>query len=142
MPSTAVDTAIKTKLASGWTTSVVVGGFAAGDPPDPITEPPEGVDRFLVVQYPVVNNEKPVIHGKYFEEGAVRLVLNVSRNYPIATALPWADSLATLFREIPLNSIVSGFQTFVPSTPVVNDAIDEGNWNEFSVIVPYRYQHS
>ncbi len=141
MPSTAVDTAIKTKLASGWTTSVVVGGLAVGDPPDPLNEPPEGVDRFLVVQYPVVNNEKPVIHGRYFEEGAVRLVLNVSRNYPIATALPWADALATLFREF-RSTTVTGFETFVPSAPVINDAMDEGNWNELSIIVPYRYQHS
>lgn len=136
MPSAAVDAAIKAKLASDWVTAErPVSGINMD------TEPPAGVNQWLVVQYPVVNNQKPVIHGKYFEEGAARLVLNVRHGLSLATVLPWADTLAALFREF-RSSSVAGFETFVPSAPIVNDQNDDGNWFELSVIVPYRYQHS
>lgn len=139
MPSAAVDTAFKTKLRDSWTASLVVGGLKAGDPAETITDPPAGVDAFLVVQYPVVNGEKPVLHGRYFEEGAARLVLNVKRDVGQAQGLAWGDTLAGLFREF-RSASVAGFETFVPSAPIINDASDDGNWVEFAVIVPYRYQ--
>lgn len=137
MPSAAVDTAFKTKLASSWTVSQVIGGLAAGDPPENLTGPPSGVDAFMVVQYPVVNGEKPVLHGRYFEEGAARLVLNVKLDVGQSQGLVWADTLAGLFREYRPGG---GFETFVPSAPIINDANDDGNWFELAVIVPYRYQ--
>lgn len=129
MPAAAVEAAFRAKLAADWTTSVVIGING-------VTEPPETGNAFLVVQYPVVNGEKPVLHGKYLEEGAARLVLNVRSGLPLETVLPWADSLATLFREYR----IPGFETFTPSPPILNDANDDGNWFELAVIVPYRYQ--
>ena len=133
MPSAAVETAIKTRLASDWVDAdhPVIGLN--------ITEPPENTNMFLVVQYPVVNNTKPVIHGRYFEEGAARLILNVKSGLPLSMVLPWADTLAELFLEF-RSTTVSGFETFVPSAPIVNNANDDGNWFELNVIVPYRYQ--
>lgn len=139
MPSAAVDTAVKTRLAASWSTTVVVGGLGPSDPADTLTEPPEDVSAFLVVQYPVVNGDKPVLHGKYFEEGAIRLVLNVKRTKGLSQGLTWADSLATLFREYRNDA---GFETFTPSAPIINDASDDGNWMSFAVIAPYRYQHT
>lgn len=136
MPAAAVDSAIKARLAASWTESVVVGGSRPGDPSELATDPPASVDAFLVVQYPVVNGAKPVLHGRYFEEGAARLVLNVKREVGIAVSLGWADTLAGLFREYRNGS----FETFVPDTAVVDDANDDGNWIVYSVIVPYRYQ--
>lgn len=138
MPSAAVDTAIKTKLLQAWTASPVVGGLD-GVLPETIAEPPQGYDAFLVVQYPVVTGEKPVVRGRYFEEGAARLVLNVKREIGISQSLAWADTLAGLFRDFK-STDVSGFETFVPSAPIIDDAIDDANWIEFAVIVPYRYQ--
>lgn len=137
MPSAAVDTAFKTKLAASWTASQVVGGLAVGDPPGNITDPPADVDAFLVVQYPVVNSDKPVLAGRYFEDGAARLVLNVKREVGQDQGLIWGDTLAGLFREYKPGS---GFETFVPSAPIINDANDDGNWLELAIIVPYRYQ--
>jgi hypothetical protein len=139
MPSAAVDTAVKTKLAASWTASPVVGGYAANDPIETLSEPPQNVDAFIVVQYPVVTGEKPVLRGKYFEEGAIRLVLNVKKDVGQSQGLVWAGTLAGLFREYQPGG---GFETFVPSTPFINDTNDDGIWLSFSVIVPYRYQHS
>ncbi len=130
MPSAAVDAAFQSKLASGWTTSPVKGiNFE--------TEPPDDANAFVVVQYPVVNGEKPGLGGRYFEEGAARLVLNVKTGIGLQTGLAWADSLAALFRDYRPGG---GFETFAPSAPIINDANDDGNWFELSVIVPYRYQ--
>lgn len=140
MPSSAVDTAFKTKLHQSWTVSPVVGGID-GVLPETITEPPQGYDAFLVVQYPVVTGEKPVLHGRYFEDGAARLVLNVKREIGQTQSLSWAGTLAGLFRDFKSDD-VAGFETFVPSGPIVNDAIDDANWVEYAVIVPYRYQFS
>ncbi len=129
MPSAAVDVAFRAKLASGWSTGPVIG-------PEGVTEPPTGTDSFLVLQYPVANADKPVLHGKYFEEGAARLVLNVRRGLEMTDGLGWADALAALFREYKAGS----FETFVPSPPIINDTNDNGNWFELAVLVPYRYQ--
>ena len=136
MPAAAVDAAFKTRLQASWTASPVVGGLD-GVLPETITEPPQGYDAFLVVQYPVVNGEKPVLRGRYFEDGAARLVLNVKREIGQSQSLTWADTLAGLFRDYKPGG---GFQTFVPSGPVVNDAIDDANWIEYAISVPYRYQ--
>lgn len=132
MPSAAVDRGFHDRLAASWSTSAVIGLNG-------VTEPPAGANAFLVVQYPIVNGVKPVVHGRYFEEGAARLVLNVRHGLDLATVLPWADTLAGLFREF-RSATVPGFETFVPSPPFVNDANDDGNWFELSVIVPFRYQ--
>jgi hypothetical protein len=129
MPSAAVDAAFKAKLAAEWTSSPVVGVNG-------VTDPPKDENAFLVIQYPVVNGEKPVLGGKYFEEGAARLVLNVKSGIGLAEGLTRADTLAALFRS----QKFSGVETFAPSAPIVNDSNDDGNWFELSVIVPYRYQ--
>jgi hypothetical protein len=134
MPSAAVDAAIMTRLSTDWTTSPVIGLNG-------VTEPPTDENAFLVVQYPIVISSKPVLRGRYFEDGAARLVLNVRAGLSLDTVLPWADELAGLFRDYK-SPTVSGFETFTPSAPIINDASDDGNWFELAVIVPYRYQFS
>lgn len=132
MPSAAVHAAVKARLEAQWTIGPVIGINGVTDKPDPTVE-----NSFMAVQYPVVNADKPVLHGRYFEEGVVRFVLNVNSGLAHDVVLPWADTLATLFLEFKNGS---GFETFVPSAPIVNDQNDDGNWFELSVIVPYRYQ--
>lgn len=129
MPSALVDEAFQDRLDAYWTATPVLTQ-------NEDTKPPTGVDAFLVVQYPVVNSSKPVLGRHYFEDGAARLVLNVKSGIGIADGLAWADTLAWLFRE----QKFGGIETFVPSAPIINQVNDNGNWFEFSVIVPYRYQ--
>lgn len=136
MASAAIDAAFKAKLLASWSVCPVVGGSKANDLPETLTEPPTNVDAFLVVQYPVVDGDKPVLNGRYWDEGGARLVLNVKREVGQTQALAWADTLRGLFREYKSGS----FETFVPDPPIVNDATDDGNWLSYSVIVPFRYQ--
>lgn len=129
MPSKTTYDAFKARLGNPW------NGFPVGDV-DTWETPPEGVDAFLVVEFPVVNSEKPVLGRTYWEQGAARLVLSVKKGIGLSDGLAWADSLASLFRTHKFG----GIETFVPSTPIVNDANDDGNWFELAVIVPFRFQ--
>jgi hypothetical protein len=130
MPSAAVEAAFQARLLAYTSDSPPVIPAIVSTQPDPDHE------AFLVVQYPVVNGVKPVISRHYCEEGAARLVLNVRRSQEMATALSWADALASIFRDKKFDDV----QTFTPSGPMVNDTSNDGNWFSLSVIVPYRYQ--
>ncbi len=130
MPSAAVEFAFQARLYEA----------TSGDPPviSAIVsgQPENGIDAFVMIQYPVVNGSKPVLGRHYFEEGAARLVLNVRRSLEMADALGMADDLAGVFRDHKFH----GIETFTPSPPIVNDTSNDGNWFVLSVIVPYRYQ--
>lgn len=130
MPAPAVDAAFKARLAQYWTATPVIGVNG-------VTQAPTDGSSFMVVQYPVVNGEKPVVGRRFFEEGAARLVLNVEKSIADVDGASWAATLASLFRDRKLSS---GIETFTPSGPITNDAIDDGQYVEVAVIVPYRYQ--
>lgn len=133
MPAAAVDAAFQAKLAASWVSIDQVVLDANGTE----TTPPQNAIAFVVVQYPVVNGEHPVIGRRYFEEGAARIVLNVKAQTGLATGLAMADTIAALFREVKL---ATGVETFTPSGAIVNDINDDANWFSLSIIVPYRYQ--
>lgn len=133
MPAAAVEAAFQAKLASSWANANQVVLDANGE----ARSPPENVNAFLVVQYPIVNGDKPVIGRRYFENGAARLVLNVKAGIGMADSLAMADTLAALFRDVDL---ATGVETFTPSGAIVNNVNDDINWFSLSVIVPYRYQ--
>jgi len=114
--------------------------FRGNDPPlyDAITvsDVPED-DAFVVIQFPLVTGEQPVLQRHFVEEGAARLVLNVRREaYEEVAAYEVADDLARIYRL----QKFAGVETFTPSSPIVNDTSDDGNWFSLSVIVRYRYQ--
>lgn len=130
MPSAAVEAAFQARYYE----------YTLGDPPiiPAIVsgQPPNGVDAFVELQYPVVNGSKPTIGRHFFEEGAARFVLNVRRTAEMDAALGIADEIASIFRYRKFH----GIETFTPSPPIVNDTSNDGNWFSLSVIVPYRYQ--
>ena len=64
-------------------------------------------------------------------------MLNVERGFATTDGYQWAAELASLFR---CKRLGGGLETFAPDGPIVNDAIDNGNYIELSVLVPYRYQ--
>jgi hypothetical protein len=130
MPSAAVEFAFQARLYEA----------TSGNPPVipaiVTSQPDNGTDAFIIIQYPVVNGSKPVLGRHYFEEGAARLVLNVRRTLEMADALAMADDLAGVFRDYKFHDI----ETFTPDPPIINDTSNDGNWFSLSVIVPYRYQ--
>lgn len=131
MPSAAVDTAFKARIAGNFTTIPTIG--VSG-----VTEPPPNGLSFVVLQYPVVNGVKPVLGRHFFEEGAVRIVVNATRGPAENDAqTTWIPALASLFRDRKLGG---GIETFTPSGPILNNMNDDGNFVSYSLIVPYRYQ--
>lgn len=131
MPAPAVDAAFKARIAANFTTIPTVGVT--------VSEPPSNGSSFIVLQYPVVNGEKPVLGRTFFEEGALRIVINVVRAYAETDGASWAATLASLFRD---RNLGNGLETFTPNGPITNDAIDDGDFVELAVIVPYRYQYN
>jgi hypothetical protein len=129
MPHPAVDAAFKSRLSSYWTATPFIGVDGA-------TIPPNG-ESFGVLQYPIVTGTRPTLGRRFFEEGVARLVLNVERAFATTDGYTWAADLAKLFRAQRLGG---GLETFAPDGPIVNDAIDNGNYIELAVLVPYRYQ--
>jgi hypothetical protein len=128
MPIKAVADAVQARLVANWTATVVIDYDTTASPPD--------LDAFLVHQYPVVNAIKPFLDRRFWEEGAIRFVLNVRRGIGLAQGLAWCDELAALFREVKFD----GVECFAASNPPQDDNNEEGDWISYAVIVPYRYQ--
>ncbi len=136
MPSPAVDAAFKARIAANFTTIPTIGVSGR-------TEPPSDGSSFVVLQYPVVNGEKPSIGRRFFEDGAARIVFNVQKGPAEYDAQQtWIPAVAALFRDKSASDLnVAGMQTFTPDGPITNDTNDDGNFVSFSLIVPYRYQY-
>jgi hypothetical protein len=137
VPHATVAAAFQSRLETNWAEAahIVVGVNG-------ITEPPRDLNvlSFLVVQYPISDDAKFALERHYIEEGVARLVLNIRSGLDPAVFLPWADELASLFRERKFGTSGDQVETFRPSGTIVNDANDDGNWFEIAVLVPYRYQ--
>lgn len=129
MPSKAVADAVEARLLANWTASPII-------PYDTQAQPPDDAEAFVVVQYPVANGVRPALGRTFFEEGAIRIVLNVLRGIGLAQGLAWSDELALMFRAVKF----SGIETFVPDGPVIDNTIENGNWVMYSIIVPYRFE--
>lgn len=131
MPARAVFNAVTTYLAAGWSATPIIAY-------DTLADVSTMDDAFLVVQFPVVNGIKPVLGRRYFEEGTIRLVLNVRRGIGPEQGLDWSDNLRLMFRDVKFGG---GLETFTPDGPPIDDNIEEGDWISYSIIVPYRYQY-
>lgn len=129
MPNAAVAQAIDTRLLNNWTATPVI-------PYDSLAEPPDDADAFVVVQYPVVLEEKPMLSRTFWERGVVRFVLNVKRGIGQGQALIWSDSLKAIFRE----SKFDGVNTHEADGPIVDDTIEDGNWVGYSIEVHYHFE--
>ena len=133
MPSAAVEYAFRTRLAANWN---VADGVILGS--NGVTQAPADGSPFVIIQYPVSTNSRPMLKTKRFEEGAARIIYNAEVGDGLVAPLAKADAIAAAFRGDRL--IVSGVEIFEPSPPIINNDNEDGNYYEFAVIVPYRYQ--
>jgi hypothetical protein len=133
MPSAAVESVIRQRLADNWNTANGVILEANGQ-----ADPPSDGSAFLLIHYPVSDSFRPTLTRKRFEEGAARIIYNVPKGTHLSTSLALADTIAALFSGD--NLIVSRVEFFEPSLPLINDDNDEGNYYEIAVVVPYRRQ--
>lgn len=133
MPSPAVSAGFNAYIGANFTAIPTIGVNAS--------EPPSDGSSYMVPQYPVVNGRKPGIGRRFFEDGAVRLVINAVRAIAETDGETWAATVAGLFRDKSSRDLnVAGLQTFTPNGPIVDDSVDLGDFVELAVIVPYRYQ--
>lgn len=131
--------AVEAHLAAHWS-RCPVRGFASVD-----GDPPEDGEAFLAVQYPFARTDQITIGAPGFnvfrEEGGVWLVLNMPRDVNgRGNALAWADELGALFRgkHFPAAGAMLGLTTHAPSSPVIDDATDDGSYLVLSIVVPYQ----
>lgn len=133
MPSAAVEAVFRTRLEANWN---VADGVILGS--NGVTQAPADGSPFVIIHYPVATNTRPMLRTKRFEEGAARIIYNAEVGDGLAGPLAKADSIAAAFRADRL--IVSGVEIFEPSPPIIGNDNEDGNYYEFAVIVPYRYQ--
>lgn len=131
MPSAAVEEAFRERLAANWTYTPIIGANG-------VTQPPSDGSGFALIHYPVTDGSRPYLTKRRFEEGAARIILNVPSGDEVPDWLEKADEIAALFRGDHL--VFDGVEVFEPSSPILNDDNEDGNYYELAVIVPYRYQ--
>lgn len=143
MPQKAVVDAVEKRLAELWgAAEAVAERAAAGLPECPIFginlqgDVPEDGSVFGQVQYPVANAEQMDLAARrYREEGAIRIIVNGQRGIGVQDALRLTDLLATMFRSKKFD----GVQTWSPSSPVIDDRNDEGNYFSVAFVVTYHF---
>lgn len=133
MPLKPVNDAVMTRLSANWTHPEI-----PIIPYDTIREPPPGTFAFVVVQFPVAMGVRPTLGRTFWEDGVVRLVLNVVTGTGLDQVLVWTDELAAIFRELPITEHLVCFET---DGPVITDDIDDGQWISYSVAIRYRFQY-
>ncbi|HVL73889.1 MAG TPA: phage tail terminator-like protein [Beijerinckiaceae bacterium] len=132
MARRAVIDAVEARLAEHWTRCPVIGINTAQ------ADPPADGSEYLVVQYPVANNDQRSIgapEGNIFrEEGAIRFVLHGRRGYGVADYLDWCEELAALFRA----KDFGGMTSYAPSSPAIDD-LEHGAYILLSFACPYKH---
>lgn len=113
---------------------------AAGDKPVIVfpngpEEPPQDASPYLAVQFPIANERRTTFSGTYVEEGAARVVILAERGSGTDWSLERGEEIARLFRSLKKN----GVEFLTPTSPLMNDDNDDGNYFRTSVIVPYQY---
>lgn len=134
MAQKAVVDAVEARLAANWSATPYFGLNGGGEPPADGTP-------FLEVQYPVANTEQISIGSPganvWREIGAIRFVLSIRRGQGVAQGLGYADTLAALFRGKQFNAV----NTWGPSSPVLDDSNDRGNYWTLSFVVTYYFDY-
>jgi hypothetical protein len=130
MASQLVVDAVEARLAANWTNCPVRGANASGD------VPADG-SAFLVVQYPVANEEHialgPVGQRTFRELGGIRFVLSMPAGQGASFGLGWADQLRALFRA----QQFAGVSCLAASPPRIDDGNESGGYFRLSVVVEY-----
>lgn len=104
---------------------------------DTIREPPPGVQAFVVIHFPVSNGFRPTLGRLFFEEGTIRLILNVMQGMGLDQVLTWTDELAAIFREQTFGRV----ECKESSGPVITNDLDDGQWVGYSIVIRYRHQY-
>lgn len=132
MAQAAVVTAVAARLAASFARCPVAGINLQGD------TPADG-SPFLTVEYPIANEQQITIGSPganvFRETGAIRFVLAIQLGTGVKQGMDWADELRALFRGQQFASV----NTWAPTSPVLDDANDTGNYWRLTFAVPYYF---
>lgn len=92
-------------------------------------------DLYLLVQFPVANGARTTHSLSFVEEGAARILINAPSGSGIAESLAVGERIASLFR----GKRIAGIQFGAPTSPLIHDDNDDGQYFKTSVVVPYVY---
>lgn len=99
---------------------------------------PSDGSAYVLIQLPYSTSSRRTVGAPgsniYREEGGLRFVINVVRGSGIEEGFAWAEEIAAIFR----GKEFQGIQTFAPSSPVFDDANENGNYFVLSFAVPYQ----
>lgn len=115
--------------------SPVAGGKPVIVFPNGPEKPPPAPAPYCMVQFPVSDESRTTHSRSYVEEGAVRVVILAARGNGTDWPLARGEEIAKLFRSRKVN----GVEFLTPTSPLMNDDNDDGNYFRTSVIVPYTY---
>lgn len=132
MASAAVEAAVKARLEANFSHCPRLY-------PNENTQPPADAAPFLLVQYPVANDEQISVGAPganvYREEGTIRFVLAIPRGRGTSPWNGWLDEIRALFR----GQKFSGINTWAPTSAVIDDRSDDGNYWSLSSSIPYYF---
>jgi hypothetical protein len=131
MASAAVLAAVEARIATYW-----AGAYFS---PNTVGDPPIDGTPFLTLQFPLANAEQISIGSPgaevFREEGGIRLVLSIPRGQANGVTY-WTGQLDTLLGHFRAQKF-GGMQTFAPTSPVLDDSNDSGNYWKLSAAIPY-----
>jgi hypothetical protein len=134
MAAKGVVDAVEARLAASWNRCPVFGLNLNSN-----AETPRDGSDYLVVQYPVANEEHVGLGGIgeriYREEGGFRLVLHVARGTGAGRGLTWMDELRALFRGVTFD----GVACLTASSPPIGDGNGSGNYFVLTAAITYYY---
>ncbi|MBS7532126.1 hypothetical protein KHC28_00405 [Ancylobacter sonchi] len=126
--------AVSTRLAAQWSRCRV-------EVTNTRTAPPADGASYLEVQYPVTNSAQITIGAPgdnwWRDEGVIRGVLHLPTGAGTETAALWADQLSDIFR----GKVFGGVECFAPSSTLVDDGANNGNYIVISVAIPYWHDY-
>ena len=130
MADVQVTAAVEARLGETWDGIPVFGVNTKGEPPS------DGAP-FLMVQYPVVTDRRRMAVNApiYREDGGFRLVLNETRGIGLHQGMERSKKLDDLFRD----QKFAGVTCQVPSSPLIDDDNEDGNYFQLSMVVPYTF---
>lgn len=126
---TAAD-AIRARLASNWSNSVILG--VNSDMQTPTDGSP-----WVRVSFPVASDRKLTLGASYKDDSSAFIAVATELAIGIDKSEEWCEEIASIYRGQKFDGVDCEF-----AAPTINQGHDEGSYWIASVVVPYRYFYS
>jgi hypothetical protein len=122
----AVD-AIISRLKAEWTQSPVLDRNTD-------MQPSADGSSYVRIEFPAAANRPTTLSGDHREDGGFRVVVATQIAGGIAQSAEWCEEIATIFRGQKFDDVQCW-------TPTIREGVDQGNYFEAYVVVPYYFPY-